>query len=146
MALRFLSKILKKKEERPVIRKISPETPVKKITEEGKTEAALASEKIDRTDKPKKEIITGVLVASHVTEKASAAAGNGNKYTFVVRDRANKVDIKRAVEARYGVNVVRVNVVNVPGKERRRGRQVGWKPGYKKAIIALKKGERIEVQ
>ena len=80
----------------------------------------------------------------HITEK-SAMLGGENKYIFLVGPRANKIEVKKAVEGRYGVSVRNVNILNMPGKERRRGRQIGWKPGFKKAIVKVKEGQKIEL-
>jgi len=90
-------------------------------------------------------LMTGVLLSPKITEKTSGASGVG-KYAFVVAGRSNKPEIKRAVEAKYGVEVLSVNTVNLPGKERKRGRQIGWKPGYKKAVVTLKAEQTIEIQ
>ena len=79
---------------------------------------------------------------AHVTEKTSAG-GAGGKYTFVVAQGANKDEVARAVKARYGVTVRDVNILSMPGKMRRRGRQIGWRAGFKKAVVTLKKGEII---
>ncbi|OGZ95558.1 MAG: 50S ribosomal protein L23 [Candidatus Sungbacteria bacterium RIFCSPHIGHO2_01_FULL_50_25] len=82
---------------------------------------------------------------AHITEKSNSAGERGT-YTFVVASQANKSEVKRAVEAKYGVLVRRVNVLSMPGKVRRRGRQVGWKSGFKKAVVVLQEGERIDTQ
>jgi large subunit ribosomal protein L23 len=89
--------------------------------------------------------ILNVLRSPHITEKTSDAAAL-NKYVFRVDRTTNKDRVRRAVEARYGVGVAEVNILNVHGKERRRGRQIGWKQGYKKAVVTVKKGESIEIQ
>lgn len=82
---------------------------------------------------------------AHVTEKTSAG-GKGGKYTFVVAQSANKDEVARAVRARYGVDVESVNILSMPGKMRRRGRQIGWRAGFKKAVVTLKKGVTIDLQ
>lgn len=91
------------------------------------------------------KIIVGVLKGGHVTEKTSGFAKE-NKYVFVVGKKASKLEIKRAVERRFGASVTAVNTVSLPGKERRRGNQVGFKPGFKKAIVTVKEGQTIEIQ
>lgn len=78
-----------------------------------------------------------------VTEKSSNLL-NQNKYVFKVTDRANKIEIKKVIQDMYGVKVISVNIVNIPRKKRRFGRNEGFKPGYKKAIITLAAGEKIE--
>lgn len=90
-------------------------------------------------------IIPGIIRSPRITEKTSVAAKE-NKYVFEVSLRANKPGVKSAVEARYGVDVESINIINTRGKERRRGRQIGWKPGFKKAIVKVKEGQTIETQ
>ncbi|OGZ93396.1 MAG: 50S ribosomal protein L23 [Candidatus Sungbacteria bacterium GWC2_49_10] len=86
-----------------------------------------------------------MIKRAHVTEKTSAG-GVGGKYTFVVSQSANKDEVARAVKARYGVTVRDVNILSMPGKMRRRGRQIGWRAGFKKAVVTLKEGETITMQ
>ena len=137
MALRFLSKILKRREER--------EHKDASVEEKEEIGQAAVKERSGEIAKADRGAVTGVLAAPHITEKTSGKSGE-NKYAFVVSRRANKPEVKRAIEARYGINVLGVNIVNVPGKERKRGKQVGWKQGYKKAIVQLKEGQTIEIQ
>lgn len=87
----------------------------------------------------------GVIIASRITEK-SADGANKRAYTFVVAPWATKQEVKKMVEARYRVNVENVRVVRLPGKERRRGNQIGFKPGIKKAMVTIKEGQTIEIQ
>jgi large subunit ribosomal protein L23 len=88
-----------------------------------------------------------VLKKPLVTEKVSALNEKG-KYGFIVDAEANKVEIKKAVEKQYGVNVERVNTMKVMGKLKTRytktGILAGRKPGYKKAIVTLAQGEVID--
>lgn len=85
------------------------------------------------------------LKEPHVTEKATDLE-KANKYVFKVSKKANKPEIKKAVEGLYGVNVVNVKIINIPKKKRRvRRRTEGFKRGYKKAIIRLKEGDKIEI-
>lgn len=84
------------------------------------------------------------LVAPHTTEKATDLSARG-VYVFRVASDANKRTVARAVAARYGVMVTHVRMAAQPAKERRRGRQIGWKRGFKKAMVQLKEGQRIEV-
>ena len=79
-----------------------------------------------------------------VTEKGSSFLQPQNKYQFSVLPSANKPEIKKAVEKIYKVKVTAVHISNFEGKERNYRRQAGKKPDWKKAIITLKKGERIE--
>ena len=88
-----------------------------------------------------------VLKKPLVTEKVSALNEKG-KYGFIVDTAANKVEIKKAVEKKYGVNVESVNTMNVMGKFKSRftkaGVLSGRKPNYKKAIVTLAPGEVID--
>ena len=88
-----------------------------------------------------------VLKKPLVTEKVSALNEKG-KYGFFVDINANKVEIKKAVEKQYGVNVERVNTMVVMGKKKTRytkaGVLAGRKPSYKKAIVTLAEGEVID--
>ena len=68
-----------------------------------------------------------------------------NKYLFEVSPKANKVEIKKAVQAVYGVSPVKVNIINLSGKKIRYGKVRGKTKDKKKAIITLKQGETIEV-
>jgi large subunit ribosomal protein L23 len=88
-----------------------------------------------------------ILQSPLVTEKVSALNEKG-KYGFIVVAEANKVEIKNAVEKMYGVNVARVNTINVLGKFKSRftkaGVLSGRKASYKKAIVTLAEGEVID--
>ena len=88
-----------------------------------------------------------VLKKPLVTEKVSALNGKG-KYGFIVNAVANKVEIKKAIEKQYGVNVEKVNTMNVMGKLKTRytkaGVLSGRRPSYKKAIVTLAEGEVID--
>lgn len=81
-----------------------------------------------------------------ITEKSTRLSREENKYTFVVDRRARKGQIKEAVEQLFGVKVVSVRTIVVPGKMRRRGKRrlLQKSSGFKKAVVEIKKGERIE--
>lgn len=80
-----------------------------------------------------------------VTEKSTTLQDLRNQYTFEVADKANKSEVRKAVETLFSVKVVKVNIVTVPGKARRVFGRPGMSPGWKKAIITLRKGDTIEV-
>lgn len=86
-----------------------------------------------------------ILRSPHITEK-TARAGETGTYAFKVSPYANKNTVKQAVERRYGVGVARVRILQTPAHARVRGNIVGWKPGFKKAMVTLKSGERIDIQ
>ncbi len=78
-----------------------------------------------------------IIIKPLLTEKSYA--GNANKkYTFVVAKSANKTEIKLAIEKLFAVQVESVNTANVRGKLKRMGRNEGYTPAYKKAIVQLK--------
>jgi large subunit ribosomal protein L23 len=89
-----------------------------------------------------------ILLEHIVTEKATAATSLANQYTFKVASDANRVAVKRAIEAQFGVEVAAVRIANVKPKikmNRMRRANPGRKPGYKKAVVRLKEGSAIEM-
>ena len=86
-----------------------------------------------------------VIKAPIITEKTAALAQNGNVITFSVDPKANKTQIKQAVEKIYNVKVTKVNTLNVRPKKKRVGRYTGATSAYKKAIITLAEGSKIEL-
>lgn len=90
-----------------------------------------------------------ILIRPIITEKASADSEDRNRYSFVVRRDANKVEIKKAVEAFYGVNVEAVRTQVVPARRMSRytkgGLIEGSKSAYKKAIVDVREGEMIDI-
>lgn len=85
-----------------------------------------------------------ILKTPHISEKASDLVKK-NQYVFNIYQKANKTEVKRAIEDLYGVEVLGVRVINIPRKKRRVGKAQGWKEGYKKAIVKIKEGQKIEV-
>jgi len=85
-----------------------------------------------------------ILRTPQVTEKATELAKQ-NQYVFKVYARANKTEIKKTIEDLYGVDVLDVKIIRVPAKRRRLGRIRGWRKGYKKAIVKIKEGQKIEI-
>lgn len=79
-----------------------------------------------------------------ITEKSMEATTN-NQYTFEVAEKANKIEIRKAVEDIFKVKVLKVNTSKVRGKERRLGRYSGKTSDWKKAIVTLKAGDKIEI-
>ena len=91
----------------------------------------------------------GYIVKPLVTEKMTAISEKqNNKFGFIVRPEANKIEIKKEVEAKYNVNVVSVNPMNYAGKRKSRYTKAGVIKGktkaYKKAVVTLKDGETID--
>ncbi|HCK10916.1 MAG: 50S ribosomal protein L23 [Gemmatimonadetes bacterium] len=79
-----------------------------------------------------------------ITEKATQLQESVGKYSFEVDKRANKIDVKRAVESMFDVHVVKVNTTSVHGKVKRMGRFVGRRSNWKKAIVTLADGQSID--
>ncbi len=86
-----------------------------------------------------------VVIRPVVTERTTELGEEQNAYTFVVTKDANKIEIRHAIERLFSVKVASVNTLNYRGKWRRVGRSLGRRPGYKKAIVKLAEGERIDV-
>ncbi len=85
-----------------------------------------------------------IILRPVITEK-SMEQHVYNKYTFYVDLKANKVEIRNAVEELFKVHVTNVTTVRVMGKTRRRGRVYGKCPDFKKAYVTIKEGEKIEI-
>lgn len=92
-----------------------------------------------------------VIVRPIVTEKSARAMEEDNVYTFIVNRAANKVEIRNAIEAIWDVKVEGVRTMVYAGKERRaflgrmsRNRDIGRRPGFKKAMVTLAEGDHIE--
>lgn len=125
----LIKKFLKKKPEpaKPAIKRVQPKkAPVKTADQERLAKAY------------------SILQRPHLTEKAVESG----QYAFRVAPRSNKIEVKRAVESLYGVKVMKVRMIHVAPKRRRVGRRQGWrgglKKGFKKALVTLKKGDKIE--
>jgi len=89
------------------------------------------------------ERLANVLLAPHISEKATIAAENG-QFVFKVAKDANKLEIKKAVEAMFEVEVEDVRTLNVKGKTKRVGQMSGRRKNWKKAYVSLKEGQDID--
>lgn len=137
----------------------------RKKDQEDKTSAASAASDAKKTpskkSQPKKQseakaetlvgvtsagdhLSTRLLLKPHVSEKAARLADKGT-YVFDVVPEAEKVAIKKAVEALYGVQVASVHTVRGKGKSMSRGNRIGRRKQWKKALVTVKKGERIDL-
>lgn len=148
----ILDRLIGKKEEKVE----KPEKKTEKIEIEKKEEKKPAPKKTrtEKSEKPKKEIAKRkvakkeeniahkVLLENLISEKSTMLAA-GNKYVFRVHLKSGKREIKEAVEGYYGVQVVGVNTIRINPKKRIQGRTIGWKKGYKKAIVTLREGDTI---
>ncbi len=87
-----------------------------------------------------------LIQTASLTEKATLLSEKQNKYVFRVSPRANKIQIKKAIETLFQKKVVSVNTCNYAGKKKReRTQNYGRKAHWKKAIVTLKEGEKIEL-
>ncbi len=93
--------------------------------------------------------LSEVLIKPVLTEKANAQQDKLRRYTFKVAKNANKLEIKKAVEAFYGVNVINVNTVVSPAKNKTRFTKAGFisgrKPSFKKAYVTVAENETIDL-
>ena len=86
-----------------------------------------------------------IVIEPLITEKLSKAAEVASQYGFRVHPQANKKEVKAAIEKIFNVHVEKVNTMNVSGKWRRVRYVAGQTPAWKKAIVTLKKGEKIDL-
>ena len=86
-----------------------------------------------------------IIVKPILTEKLTELRETQRKVGILVRSDANKVEIKKAAERTLKVKIEKVNVLNVMGKTRRIGRLSGKKSDWKKAIVTMKLGEKLEI-
>ncbi|MEN8191224.1 MAG: 50S ribosomal protein L23 [Bacteroidota bacterium] len=90
-----------------------------------------------------------ILIKPLVTEKMTALMESENKYGFVVEYNSNKIEIAKAIEQKFNVEVVAVNTIKYKGKTKtqftRKGRFTGKTPRFKKAIITIKEGQTLDL-
>ncbi|MBI4423851.1 MAG: 50S ribosomal protein L23 [Elusimicrobia bacterium] len=86
-----------------------------------------------------------ILVRSLLTERSTILKDKFNQYVFEVHPTASKPDIKRAVQELFKVKVEKVRTMNVLGQDKRMGRSFGKRPDWKKAIVTLGEGQRIDL-
>jgi len=157
----FLNKIIKKSDKsdkRVTDRQNLPKAKVEGNAVKSKDEMTIAELKVrqDEVKSEQKKVVKKaekkedtknaykVLFRPIVTEKGTYLASH-NKYIFEVATKTNKIEIKKAIKAVYGVDVVNVNILNVSGKNVRYGKTKGRTKDRKKAIVTLPKGQSIEV-
>ena len=85
-----------------------------------------------------------IIKEPHITEKANLQKEGANQISFKVHRRANKIEIRQAIESLFKKKVLDVQIMNVRGKHRRLGRNIGKRHDWKKAIVKLAPGENIE--
>ncbi len=124
-----------------------PEPPKKEKKEKSVKKDKVLTKPQEPVLKSKKrsfDLSHNILHSPHITEKATDSEMH-NKYVFKVWPKTNKIEIKKAVESIYSVDVLGVNIVNIPQKRRRVGKHSGWTKGYKKAIVTVRQGQKIEI-
>ena len=146
--------VVKKREEKSSIAPASVKATAGKKALASKKEKPKKPKKVvlPLTEKKSKPLIkkkrTGtikpILKRPHVSEKATDLLEK-DQYTFEIFPDVNKIEVKKAIEETYNVDVLKVKIINIPPKKRRMGRISGWRKGRKKAIIKIKKGQKIEV-
>ena len=91
----------------------------------------------------------GILIRPVITEKATADSEDNNRFAFVVDRKANKIEIKGAIEELYGVHIENIRTMVVPGKKKSSYTKAGMVTGntgaYKKAIVEVRNGETIDL-
>lgn len=130
----------------------------KKEGEEGEEKRGGVEARVLKQPKKKKRLAGGglpfaksgigdadrVIISPLISEKATDLTSRG-QYVFKVTNDANKVEVKKAIAKLYGVTVIGTRMVSIPRKKRRLGKSRGYKAGYKKAIVQVKRGEKIEI-
>jgi len=104
---------------------------------EGKEEKSVVQEKAS-------ELASRIILSPHITEKSTGLSEKG-VYVFKVASRANKVMVRGAIKEMYGTDPQKVSILNMPAKTRRSRGKIGIKQGFKKALVYLKEGEKIDV-
>ena len=140
MAFKFFKKKEKEEEKEPQ----KAEAEEIEIGKEKRKEEEKKERKVEKKEKGQRGEAWRYIIAPHITEKASYLAEK-NQYVFKVSKDANKIEIKKAIGDLFGVEVEKIRIIKVPKKRRRRGRIEGWKKGYKKAIVKIKEGQKIEI-
>ena len=132
-----LMDFLKKKEDAERSKK--PEKKAEKVLAKKKTESVPV-----KTITGKGGFSYETIKEPHISEKGSYLA-EANQYIFEVSPRSNKQEIKKAISGIYAVDVLSVKIINIPAKKRRLGKTQGFRKAFKKAIVRIKEGQKIEI-
>lgn len=142
----FLSKfknLFKKPKKPSYVKTTKGKKPIKKIKPSEKKVKPSVTRKPSAGRKDLREVYK-ILKEPHISEKATQLSDQG-KYTFKVYARANKKEIEKAINNLYGAKVKDINIINIKPKKRILRGIKGRKTGYKKAVVTLKQGEKIEI-
>ena len=149
-----------KKTEEKEVKKVGPKATVKKTSPKKANQKPVAKKSVEEKKVNRKEEVLNTSVAGkikkterpaltfhfpHVSEKATRLEEEEGKYVFRVNRRTNKVEIKKAFEEMHRVKVASVRIINIPRKKRDWRGKTGYRPGYKKAIIKLAKGQKVNI-
>jgi len=118
------------------------------VTPDGRLVSIAKKEAKVKKIKPKKQdtgLAYRILIKPRITEKGSSL-GIYNQYVFEVDKHANKIEIRKAIRKVYGIDPIKVNIINMSGKKVRYGRTEGRTKNWKKAIVTLASGQKIEMQ
>jgi large subunit ribosomal protein L23 len=85
-----------------------------------------------------------IIYQAIISEKGSILKDKENRYLFKVHPRANKIEIKKAIESAFDVKIINVKTINMKGKAKKLGRFEGKRSSWKKTIVKLKEGDTIE--
>jgi len=133
-------KVEKKTAKKEEVKKVEKKKSAKKIAQSRKISSRGKKEYLKKTHGDAYKHLIRPLISEKI-----ATLGMHNQYGFEVSTRSNKVEVKKAIKSLYGVEPVKVNIIQVRGKKVRRGRKFGMTKSWKKAIITLKQGDKIEV-
>ncbi|MBN2546169.1 MAG: 50S ribosomal protein L23 [Spirochaetes bacterium] len=86
-----------------------------------------------------------IIIKPHITEKTTNLRESQNKYVFIVHKNANKIMIKNAIKKIFNIMPLDVNVINIKGKGKRVRYKYGFTSSFKKAVVTLKKGDKIAI-
>lgn len=126
-------------------KKDKPFEPPKKEKAEAKKEGRInLTQQSEKPSAKGKDLSRGSVIKPHVTEKSSLFGEKG-VYVFKVKPSFNKIMVKAAIKNNYGVSPLKIRIINTPPKIVSLKRRRVAKPGFKKAIVYLKKGEKINI-
>lgn len=123
-----------------------------RFTKKDTSKKKVSTKKKEVTKNPKVPVIRAkkgvhienVIKRPRITEKASISADDNNAYAFIIDSRATKKDVIAAIYYIYELIPVKVNIINTKPKQVRRGNKLGVKSGFKKAMVFLRDGDKIE--
>lgn len=116
----------------------------KKIEDKAEKKTTKATKAVKETKKEVKEKEDSLIISPRLTEKASNLS-SGNVYTFNVKDSATKITLAKEIEKKYKVKPLKITIINHPREAVFARNSFGYKSGFKKALVTLKKGDKIDL-